>query len=64
LKARIDEFTPPGMARRDRSNIVALEGTPAPTHTVGWQPAAGQDDGSQYGIDIVTPRPRARRTIA
>ena len=58
LKARIEEFTPPGMARVDRSNIVWFDGTPAPVHTVGVQPAAGHVIGSQKAI--VIPRPSFR----
>jgi hypothetical protein len=46
VNALIDELTPPGIARRERSNIVALLGTPAPVHTVGTQPASGQEERS------------------
>jgi hypothetical protein len=47
LNARIDEFTPPGIARFERSNISVFDGTPAPTQTVGVQPAAAQRVASQ-----------------
>ena len=47
VKARIDEFTPPGMARSERANNVAFDGTPRPVHTTGSHPAAGQVVGSQ-----------------
>jgi hypothetical protein len=47
LKARIEEFTPPGIARRDRSNNTWFDGTPAPVQTVGVQPAVTQATGSQ-----------------
>jgi hypothetical protein len=47
LKARIDEFTPPGIAASERANSVSFDGTPRPSHTTGSQPAAGQASGSQ-----------------
>ena len=53
MNARIDEFTPPGIARHDRSNTVAFDANPAPVHTVGMHPACSQATGSQG------PMPRA-----
>src|SRR6188508_462916 len=50
LNARIDELTPPGIARAERSNNVALEGMPAPWHSTGSHPAAAQATASHGGI--------------
>ena len=57
LNARIEEFTPPGIACADRWKTSSLEENPAPLHTVATQPAAAQRVGSQKGIvpDIGTP---------
>src|SRR6478609_533366 len=49
LNARIDELTPPGIARAERSNSVALEGMPAPWHSTGSHPAAAQATAS-HGV--------------
>ena len=56
MNARIEEFTPPGIAWRDRSNSVAFDGTPAPVHTVGVHPAAAQATGSQDGMPLASRR--------
>src|SRR5215211_4824345 len=74
LNARIDEFTPPGIARVERSNSSSLDGTPRPTHTTGSQPAAthaGAQTPTRPPVDVVTVRwsvaltrdPGPRRTI-
>ena len=65
LKARIDELTPPGIARLDRSNMAWFDGTPAPVHTVGVQPAAGHVVGSQTAMIVIAEsgrRAHLRRT--
>ncbi|CAB4610538.1 unannotated protein [freshwater metagenome] len=57
LKARIEEFTPPGIAFAERLNTSSFDARPAPLQTVATQPAAAQRVGSQKGMvpDIGTP---------
>lgn len=50
MNALIEEFTPPGIARDERSNIAWLEAMPAPWQVVAEQPAATQATGSHRGM--------------
>jgi hypothetical protein len=45
----MDELTPPGIARADRSKIASFDGLPSPRQTVGVQPARSHAAASQNG---------------